>query len=555
MASMPSARGEGKDGNNGGERLRGHQAEGGEREATHSPSFLQQWTDHIFARGPTDWLTSSPCTGAACLSQVDDGREDVNVGGINTDANDQPSSYDVTDQQDAVDFSLMDHDESTADPSRDGTRSFDRDRSLSLDSTYKDDILSSGKEDVCEVDSPNHKTAASSPIPNREGVEVSTSECCPICLHAMSPYDLLYPMKCGVSTCSYNYCGECMSSLLSSSKEDYQEASDGSLRVKIQLKCPNCRADIAGIIEDVIRIRKDAFKADLELDSTPQAKSSEDSKPTSDESPGTSALQVYPFKNRSSASRQGHRKRIQELIETVESMPTPSSSRNQVLAIHGQQYHQQRRLSNQDRGSISSSSFDDNQSNSSSSSVDVRIDQPPSLFRSNHRALSTSIANVATSSSSPARNQTNAQPPSPKLLQLVTPTNLRRTQSMQTTPPRSMSVNKPSPRSVFDLDYYSFSGLSNTIDDSPPGKAKSKSTTSNTPPRLTKSRGICLEGISFADGGGFFDSAIDLGWCCHDNTAPATISKDGIDLHGGDVIDAPSSPSSPEGCGGYVDYR
>lgn len=94
----------------------------------------------------------------------------------------------------------------------------------------------------------------------RDGDEIFGEEC-PICLHSMSTADLMYPLQCPTN-CKYNFCIQCMESLLKSSKDPYQIASDGSLRVKVQLNCPNCRASIKHIIEDVIFRRQEYSKGD-----------------------------------------------------------------------------------------------------------------------------------------------------------------------------------------------------------------------------------------------------------------------------------------------------
>jgi len=88
-------------------------------------------------------------------------------------------------------------------------------------------------------------------------------ETCPICLNDMSPTDAAHPIQCPAS-CSFNFCVHCLSSLLASSKDDYEMASDGNRHVKIKLNCPNCRADISSTIEDTIILRRKARSADLQ---------------------------------------------------------------------------------------------------------------------------------------------------------------------------------------------------------------------------------------------------------------------------------------------------
>ncbi|KAL3800674.1 hypothetical protein HJC23_006136 [Cyclotella cryptica] len=76
---------------------------------------------------------------------------------------------------------------------------------------------------------------------------------CPICLNPMAKPDLAHPVPC---PCSFNFCVTCLSSLLASSKDDYQMASDGNRHVKVHLNCPNCRHDISRVIEGTIEERR-----------------------------------------------------------------------------------------------------------------------------------------------------------------------------------------------------------------------------------------------------------------------------------------------------------
>ena len=152
-----------------------------------SPSLLRQWSD----------LISRPiasCSG--CLTQVEADRAD----GVDNTVKAVSAVVNTN-------HSLLDHDEIIDSP----TASRD---------TFRCSELDDGQVEY--------------------GVEVPTEQTCPICLHPMSPQDILYPIQCPSSTtspalCRYNFCTECMSSLLKSSKDDYQQASDGSRRVKIRL--------------------------------------------------------------------------------------------------------------------------------------------------------------------------------------------------------------------------------------------------------------------------------------------------------------------------------
>lgn len=55
----------------------------------------------------------------------------------------------------------------------------------------------------------------------------SEDQCCPICLDDMSAADRQCPIQCP-GECNYNFCINCLNSLLSSSKDDYEMASDVS---------------------------------------------------------------------------------------------------------------------------------------------------------------------------------------------------------------------------------------------------------------------------------------------------------------------------------------
>mmetsp|Transcript_288 Transcript_288/g.538 ORF Transcript_288/g.538 Transcript_288/m.538 type:complete len:468 (-) Transcript_288:130-1533(-) len=85
---------------------------------------------------------------------------------------------------------------------------------------------------------------------------------CPICLNDMCKSDTLHPIQCPTK-CNFNFCIECLCHLLSSSKDDYEIASDGNRHVKVHLNCPNCRADISKTIEDTIRLRQTALAEEL----------------------------------------------------------------------------------------------------------------------------------------------------------------------------------------------------------------------------------------------------------------------------------------------------
>eukprot|EP00566_Odontella_aurita_P015589 CAMPEP_0113559038 /NCGR_PEP_ID=MMETSP0015_2-20120614/18678_1 /TAXON_ID=2838 /ORGANISM="Odontella" /LENGTH=285 /DNA_ID=CAMNT_0000460637 /DNA_START=69 /DNA_END=922 /DNA_ORIENTATION=- /assembly_acc=CAM_ASM_000160 len=78
---------------------------------------------------------------------------------------------------------------------------------------------------------------------------------CPICTDELSPTDVLHPPQCA-ARCGYNFCLSCVESLISSSRDDYLEASDGNRHVKVLLQCPNCRSDLSPTIRDTALLRR-----------------------------------------------------------------------------------------------------------------------------------------------------------------------------------------------------------------------------------------------------------------------------------------------------------
>jgi hypothetical protein len=78
---------------------------------------------------------------------------------------------------------------------------------------------------------------------------------CPICLNEMHQTDYDHLLQCE-HHCGFNMCKSCIESLLASSKDDFQEASDGNRHVKVYLHCPNCRSDLSHTIRDTLVLRK-----------------------------------------------------------------------------------------------------------------------------------------------------------------------------------------------------------------------------------------------------------------------------------------------------------
>eukprot|EP00986_Skeletonema_menzelii_P019475 scaffold28145_cov154-Skeletonema_menzelii.AAC.1 len=163
---------------------------------------------------------------------------------------------------------------------------------------------------------------------------------CPICLHTMANADILYPLQCPGKNCKYNFCLKCMSSLVKASQDSYEMASDGSLRVKVHLNCPNCRASIKGIIEDAIHHRQVILAEQMEEDDESYdsrqiigASSSIQEEMESEEFLINKAT-IPRLKNRARAPTYIRRKRKDDLMKELNSIPAPSLVRDQVLATY-----------------------------------------------------------------------------------------------------------------------------------------------------------------------------------------------------------------------------
>ena len=78
---------------------------------------------------------------------------------------------------------------------------------------------------------------------------------CIICLDEMNSVDLGHVLQCE-RHCGFNMCKNCIESLITSSKDDFQLASDGNMHVKVYLHCPNCRSDLSHSIRHTLLLRK-----------------------------------------------------------------------------------------------------------------------------------------------------------------------------------------------------------------------------------------------------------------------------------------------------------
>mmetsp|Transcript_5239 Transcript_5239/g.15234 ORF Transcript_5239/g.15234 Transcript_5239/m.15234 type:complete len:556 (+) Transcript_5239:90-1757(+) len=83
----------------------------------------------------------------------------------------------------------------------------------------------------------------------------SMLEDCPICLDGMKGVDVVHILQCE-RHCGFNMCKNCIDSMITSSKDDFQMASDGNMHVKIYLHCPNCRSDLSHSIRHTLLLRK-----------------------------------------------------------------------------------------------------------------------------------------------------------------------------------------------------------------------------------------------------------------------------------------------------------
>ena len=487
--------------------------------AAPSPSLLEKWSDII-----TKPLAS--CSG--CLTQVSEQEGDDNI--------DDRLDGNTPLQQQQQGTSLFDYDESTTISPTTPTR----------ESSCRP-LNTNNREDRSSFDVSNSNI----------GGEVD-NEICPICLDAMSTCDKIYPIRCpssATSSCKYNFCLDCMTSLVKSSQDDYQLSSDGSMRVKVALQCPNCRSDIAGIIEPVIQLRQEAnFTAHVLNE-----------KLTHD----TISSSTSHLKNRSTAyPRSIHQKRITNLIEKIAAMPTPTCVRHQVLAVsrHGED---EMAVHEGSSSTVSFNDIDDDVSQSSSLSVEVQVVQPlssPTVTTSptfTRPSKPTAAAVVTPPVSSPRHTSTIVHHSSPQVNRIRLDDMLipRRTKSFQT--PASTSLlfesessmknkknkkKEASPKSILD-DFFG--------DEWSSKEANSRRNQSSSP-STTPSK-VCLKGINFSDGDdGFFASAIDLDWCCSSNNIT---SENSIDLRSTSSkkrtlrrrVVGSGHIEQGKGCGGYID--
>lgn len=205
-----------------------------------------------------------------------------------------------------------------------------------------------------------------------------------------------------------------------------------------------------------------------------------------------SAVTTTPrLTNRSRASRNAKQGRIHGLATKIQSMPTPSSIRDQILAVHS--HHAPQDASSPSDGDHSIEGVEVLHPLSSTLSS-------PIYTRSTLALHSTQRGNRFGNSSSGC---------------------LRRTHSLQAQPSLPLVERKqPMPKK---------------------SDGKSPNDPSNVNPGL-------LEGIQFSDGEGLFSNAIDLNWCCPTSTDASVFSYSGGSKKTGSELKVNTD------CGGYVDY-
>lgn len=114
-------------------------------------------------------------------------------------------------------------------------------------STITDSIV---PETFCIMDS-----AIKSSKYRRQPSLASLLQDCPICLDGMDNTDSGHILQCE-RHCGFNMCKNCIESLITSSKDDFQLASDGNMHVKVYLHCPNCRSNLSHSIRHTLLLRK-----------------------------------------------------------------------------------------------------------------------------------------------------------------------------------------------------------------------------------------------------------------------------------------------------------
>ncbi|KAL3801979.1 hypothetical protein HJC23_010323 [Cyclotella cryptica] len=88
---------------------------------------------------------------------------------------------------------------------------------------------------------------------------------CPLCLCPLEQYDICHPVQCSSRNCQFNFCLNCIESLIKSTKDECKASDENTF--KVFLHCPNCRDDLSLSIRDTVLLRKvDKYRALKHLD-------------------------------------------------------------------------------------------------------------------------------------------------------------------------------------------------------------------------------------------------------------------------------------------------
>lgn len=78
-------------------------------------------------------------------------------------------------------------------------------------------------------------TSMHSPLPSIDNE-------CILCCNELTQADLVFPIQCPTSTCTFNFCSGCIRAFQRAASDGYQQASDGSYQLRVRVQCPQCRA-------------------------------------------------------------------------------------------------------------------------------------------------------------------------------------------------------------------------------------------------------------------------------------------------------------------------
>ncbi|EJK73935.1 hypothetical protein THAOC_04419 [Thalassiosira oceanica] len=243
----------------------------------------------------SSWLSSSACS-RSCLDQVVSLEVDV-TRRTSCDGDDVaclaiPTSL-TTSKCELGDASLLDHDDSAA----------------SIEQTLM-------------------RGQAANSVPTwRGGIkerQTTETEMCLVCSTEMSIADPRYPMKCPGRSCDFNFCLRCAEEFLTSSKDDYHMAIDGSRQVEIHLRCPNCRRDISTQKEEITHKRSEFFHLNEDpCTPAPTPLSAVDASLLGSKFDPNNNIATGVYLNRSGATRSARTRRLEGLLESIDLKPIP----------------------------------------------------------------------------------------------------------------------------------------------------------------------------------------------------------------------------------------